>query len=274
MISLLAPNVDVDWVCHVMMGGAEHELSKLHASIFFVRIGTDSDWKKVERMTRAGGVDGWLVYGPVNDEVVDRLNSSKLPFIILGDHRCTQPVHSVNSDNEAAGRLAVQHLASLGHRRIGLLDGEMQFVYQEQTSAGFRAAVRELRLDDEERLITHDASLLSKPTGERVIEWLRTTSPTALFVPDCDWAIAVSRILRESQVHVPNEISVVTCDPVAVVAKSHGFTHIQLPLSEVGHQGALLLHRLASERDAGPGEVKIPPVLVEGWTARPPRNRP
>src|ERR1041384_1532449 len=100
-------NSFVDPVCLAMMQGAEYAFSKLHASLTFIRITESEDWQKIERLTRSGGVDGWMVYGcPDDDAVVHRLQPTKLPSVILGDRRCTQPVHSVNVDNEAVGRLA------------------------------------------------------------------------------------------------------------------------------------------------------------------------
>jgi len=196
-----------------MMGGAEYELSKLHATIFFVRVSERADWEKVERMTRAGGVDGWLLYGAVNDEVANRLKTAPLngvPFVVLGDHRCTQSVHCVNVDNSAVGRLAAHHLASLGHRRIGFMGGTMHHAYQKQTLKGFRAAVRELGLDDHERLIT-DHSSWGQPGRKSTIEWLRNAGPTALFLPDFEWTAGTWRFLKQFQIEVPKDISLLGC---------------------------------------------------------------
>src|SRR6185295_16856304 len=77
-------NSFVDPVCLAMMQGAEYELSKLHASLTFIRVSESEDWQKIDRLIRAGGVDGWLVYGPPNDDIANRLRSTKLPFVVLG----------------------------------------------------------------------------------------------------------------------------------------------------------------------------------------------
>src|SRR5687767_14493182 len=103
------PTAYVDAICLEMMKGAEHELSKLHASLTFVRVSEAGDWNKIERLVRAGSVDGWLVVGQVSDEQMDRLNSWKQPSVILGDHRCTKPVHCVTVDHVVTGRLAAEH---------------------------------------------------------------------------------------------------------------------------------------------------------------------
>src|SRR5262245_28125176 len=153
LISLISAEEYVDVACHAMMGGAEHELSRLHASLTFVRVTAPEDWSKVERLERAGGVDGWLLYGAVDDGVVSRMQAGKLAYVILGDHRCTRPVASAEVDYVAVGRLAVQHLASLGHRRIACLQSNQTLGYRRRMLEGFRAAINELGLDDDERLI-------------------------------------------------------------------------------------------------------------------------
>ncbi len=270
---------DIDSICLTMMQGVENELSKLHASLTFVRVCEPGDWKKVERLMRGSGVDGWLLVGRVNDEVVDRLNSAPLngiPYVILGDHRCTRPVHSVNVDHHAVGRLAVEHLASLGHRRIAILKGGTDFVYQRQILEGFRAARKELGLEDEERLAAHASIWMDPRNGgmkitDSAIGWLKQNGllPTAMFIPEPGSAIDFDPVLKQWEVEVPRSMSVVGCGFTPSRAAGQNSTFVEWPIAEVGHQGALLLHRIAAEQNAASVELKIPPSLVKGWSTGP-----
>jgi DNA-binding LacI/PurR family transcriptional regulator len=262
----------VDPVCLAIMQGAEYELSQLHASLTFVRVSGSGDWDKVERLTRAGGVDGWLIYGPANDGVVDRLKRNKLPYVILGDRSCTQPVYSVNVDNEAVGRLGAQHLASLGHRRVAYMAGGMRFLFQRQILDGYRNARKENGLDEDERLFS-DLSAW-KVTGVKTpIEWLQSLDPmpTAVFMPELGVALSLQPVLKQ----LPGElkaISVLTCGCAPPDGIGPQLTRIDLPMSEVGCQGALLLHRLASGARVESAEMKISPSLIEGGSTRPPSS--
>jgi DNA-binding LacI/PurR family transcriptional regulator len=270
------PGAYIDSVCLAMMQGAEHELSKLNASLTFVRVREERDWAKAERLARTGGVDGWLLYGAPNDKDVNQLKPTRLPHVILGDHRCTRPVHSINVDHVATGRLGAQHLASLGHRRIGYFGHGAGLVYQAQRLQGFRAARKELGLDQDERLIADPlpASMSdyaqSDQNAEAMLEWLRNTAPmpTALFIPEFIGAAALCRIFKQAQVDVPGQISIIVGDYAASVAKGNNLTRIDLPMAEVGRQGALLLHRIVLGPRAGPREVKIFPTLIEGWSTQ------
>ena len=263
----------LDTVCLAMIFGAEHELSKVQASFVFVNVGTPGGWEKVDRMARASGVDGWLVYGPVDDEIVSRLKRGRLPFVILGDHRCTQPVHCVRVDNPAVGRLAAQHLASRGHRHVGYLRGDPDFRYVHEAEGGYRAASKEFGLDEDERFIV-PLPAWAGTDGKRVIEWLQHTEPkpTALFVSEFAVAADLCRCLREAGLEVPGDVSILGYELGELGSTSKDVTRIESPMIEVGRQGAALLHRIAVEPGEPPQEVKIAPRLVEGGSIAPPRS--
>ena len=44
-------------------------------------------------------------------------------------------------DNEGAFRQATKHLLDLGHRTLGLINGEARFTYAEHRERGFREAL-------------------------------------------------------------------------------------------------------------------------------------
>ena len=226
-------------------------------------------------------MDGWLVYGSVNDQIVNRLDPLKLPYVILGDHRCVHPISSANVDHVAVGRMAVEHLASLGHRRIAFLGGSMRFVYQEQTRRGFCNARKEMGTDDDERLLTDHTvwsksdpimGMIYESNREHVLEWVRSIAPTALLSSEPNWGPEMYRVLRQAQIEVPVDMSLLACEPDSVGAKSQNFTRLELPMAEVGRQGARLLRKMTLNPRMEPATVMIPPSLIQGWSTCPPRD--
>ena len=274
LIYLASSDMHLDTVCLAMMSGAEHELFKLQASLTFVRVTQADDWEKIHRMTSAGGVDGWLLYGSVDDAIIDRLKPSRLPVVILGDHRCSQPVPCVNVDNFAVGRLAVQHLASLNHRRIAFLGSNLRYLYERETLAGFRATVRELGLDDDETLIGN-LSLWTVDPAAQLIEWLRSSGamPSAIFASEFEFASWIQAMLKEARIQVPTDISVLGYESADAAARFQNLTRIELPMREVGREGALLLHRVATSAQVGSKESKISASLIEGGSCCPPSGK-
>jgi len=268
LIYLASGDLSADTVCLGMMGGAEHELSKLHASLTFLRVRESGDWAKVDRLLRAGGVDGWLLYGIVHDEVVNRLKAGQLPCVILGDNRCRQSVPSANIDNFAVSQLALRHLAALGQRRIGYFAfGDLP--HQQQIATGFRAARKELGLEGDEGLIVPPLLLegvRDDLKGQAIVEWIRSSGATAVFAADPVWVSVLARSLRQAGIEVPQQVSLMGCETPSLAVAEQDFTRIELPMVEVGRQGALLLHRLATGTQKDSDEIKVAPTLVEGWS--------
>src|SRR5688500_11800459 len=106
LLSLIRPGEPMDPILLAMLEGAEQELAATDASLQFVRVGKPQDWARVERLATAGSIDGWLLYGAVDDAVAVRLDGMRIPFVVLGDHYSTKPLPQADVDNHAVGRLA------------------------------------------------------------------------------------------------------------------------------------------------------------------------
>jgi DNA-binding LacI/PurR family transcriptional regulator len=263
---------DVDQYCLTIMRGAEHELSPLGACLIFVRVGERSHWQKVERLTQTGIVDGWLIIGAVDDAVMHRLNALQLPWVILGDHHCTRGrVHCVSIDHVHVGRLAAQRLAELGHRRIGYVGASMHYQYQNDILRGFREAVHDLKLDGDERLSTFHSFWcdLDQPRLRSWLEYLGER-PSAIFCAEPGKAELLMRVMKEAGLRVPEDCSVMGCEAPMGLPVQPTFARLELPVAEVGVEGAKLLHKLVID---GPrvtsSTVRLAATLCDGWSAVP-----
>lgn len=263
----------VDPGCLAMMRDAEHELSANHTCLVFVRAGQSAEWDKVRRLADTGIVDAWLVTGAVSDTTVNRLKPLRLPYVVLGDHRCSQPVHCVNADNVAVGRLAVHRLASLGHRRIAFIGGIRWFVYQEEIVQGMQAAARDLGLDCDDRLTAH-RDFWQRPDARGVAAWLRDLGgrTTAVFCDSQLKAEMLVRALRESGLRVPEDMSVLVCGAdlsLTLFDANETWTRIERPVGEIGRQGAALLQRMVSEPRTPHTQIRLAAPWIDGWSVAP-----
>jgi DNA-binding LacI/PurR family transcriptional regulator len=253
-----------------MVDGAEQELFQHGASLTLVRIIQPAHWEKVARLVQAGGVDGWLVTGFVDDEVVARLREWKQRFVILGDRYCTEPVPVpvADVDEPAVGRIAVEYLAGLGHRRIARVGGEVRYPYQRDSLAGHRAAVVELGLDPDERLIVQSIEFDDQDPnpGTKRLEQLLAEEPTAIVVSEPGTTQRMLLMLRELGRKVPDDISVVGCEEQSSAHKMPAATRLELPYVDMGREAASLLRRLVIDPSKTPTEQKLGPKLVEGWS--------
>ena len=262
-----------DPVRNAITDGAEDELSRHAASLTLVRISRSEDWEKVDRLTRAGGVDGWLLYGPIDDAIIERWfgggGPNKLPFVIVGDHRCTRPVHCVRIDNEVGGRLAAEHFAQRGHRRVAYLMGNPIHQYSREMLAGFRAAAKEFGLDQDPGLIL-DLPKWAGSSGRPFLESLARMDPkpTALFASETRFAIDMWRVLTGAGLAVPEDFGILGYELSDSHSTNPGVSRIELPTDQIGKHGATLLHQLVLEPSLPPQDLLIKPVCVDNGSVR------
>jgi len=264
---------ELDGVYLSMLRGTEHQLSSFGAAMTFVRVATEADRNKVARLVKAGWVDGWLLTGMVDDDALRLVHRPGHPCVVLGGHQCAKAVHSSDIDFVASGKLAVQHLASLGHRRIGFIGGSMLYAYQQDTLRGFRTAVREWGLDADDTLVQTLENKTPSPVIDRLSALLALRPmPTAIVTGELTYAATVLDLLRQYELQVPGEISVLGCQLESKTSATPNIARVEQPFIEVGRAGASLLREIAGSPDSPPRRALISPVVVEGWSCGQPRR--
>ena len=198
-------------------------------------------------LLRSGRTDGLVVSGPRYDDVeLVELVRDGFPVVIQG----SQPgldVPSVDVDNEAGARLAVEHLLELGHRRIACItNAPLAYTAASERLAGYREALAAAGLPDDPSLIAEGA--FDAPSGHRAVaEILARTTPDALFVASDVVAIGAIAGLRDAGLGVPGDVSVVSFDAIPLAAYlDPPLTTIRLPAYDLGlAAGRAILDRIA-----------------------------
>lgn len=148
----------------------------------------------------------------------------------------------VCNDDVAGARMAVDHLVSLGHRRIVCLSGGDNPVSHARAQ-GYREAMAEHGLSDDARIV---AGGLTDTAGYRAATQALEYSPTALFVANDIAAMGAIAAVEESGRDVPQDISVIGYDGIRLAGlRSVNLTTVAQPLAELGRLAATrLLERL------------------------------
>ena len=198
-------------------------------------------------LLRSGRTDGLVVSGPRYDDIeLVELVRDGFPVVIQG----SQPgldVPSVDVDNEAGARLAVEHLLALGHRRIACItNAPLAYTAASERLAGYREALAAAGLPDDPALIAEGA--FDASSGHRAIaEILARTTPDAIFVASDVVAIGAIAGLRDAGLSVPGHVSVVSFDAIPLAAYlDPPLTTIRLPAYDLGlAAGRAILERIA-----------------------------
>ena len=170
----------------------------------------------------------------------------------------------VCNDDVAGARLAVDHLVSLGHRRIVCLSGGDNPVSHSRAQ-GYSEAMADHGLSDCARIVSGGLSdTAGYSAGTRALE----LSPTALFVANDIGAMGAIAAVEEAGLDVPGDISVIGYDGIRLAGlRSVNLTTVAQPLGELGRLAAQrLLERLEDPtRDAQHDQVASK-LIVRGTT--------
>ena len=188
-----------------------------------------------------------IVSGPrYDDEELAELVRDGFPVVIQGSHPGLD-VPSVDVDNEAGARLAVEHLLALGHRRIACItNAPLAYTAASERLTGYREALAAAGIAIDPDLIAEGA--FDAQSGHRAMaEILARTTPEAIFVASDVVAIGAIAGLRDAGLTVPRDVSVVSFDAIPLAAYlDPPLTTIRLPAYDLGlAAGRAILERIA-----------------------------
>lgn len=171
----------------------------------------------------------------------------------------------VNTDNLIVGQLAAQHLIDLGHRRIGLIYPTTASPAQALRIRGFRETLARAGLESRWEAPASGSSWAGDAFAAARALLARTSSdrPTALFATNDLLAIGAMRAIRELDLAIPNDLSVVGCDDAEFAAyQDPPLTTVHLPIEEMAARATTILLDLIYQRRLPPAQEMFPSHLV------------
>lgn len=217
----------------------------------------------LERMI-ARGVDGFLVATfHLQDPHARLCLDAGTPTVSIVRDPEVGRISSVVSDDLAAGRLATEHLATLGHRDIAHIAGPQAASSAKRRRKGFYAAVE----DWSAPIGAHEVNAASYT----IEEGRRCAAEVIDRFPACTGIVAANDMLafgcmvelRERGIACPGELSVVGInDMLFMDLLSPALTTVRNFIDVVGQEAADLLLKLIANPDQPARSITLPPHLV------------
>lgn len=223
-------------------------------------------------LLRSRRADGLVVSGPRDDDdELAALVRDGFPIVIQGS-RADLDAPSVDVDNRAGARGAVEHLLELGHRRIGCItNAPLHYTAAAERLDGYCAALTTAGIEYDPGLVIEGG--FDAASGHLAMaELLGRARPTAVFVASDVVAIGAMRGLRKAGLRIPADVSVVGFDDIPIAAHvDPPLTTVRLPAGGLGETaGRLLVDRIAGR--SVPARTLLPTqLIVRDSTAVPPR---
>jgi DNA-binding LacI/PurR family transcriptional regulator len=223
-------------------------------------------------LLHARRVDGLVISGPrAEDAAGEGLGSEDLPIVVQGSLPGTS-LPSVDVDNVAGARQAVELLLALGHRRIACItNAPLAYTAARERLDGYRAAIIAAGLTEDPDLIAEGE--FDAASGHRAMEVLaaRGVRFSAVYAANDMVAIGVIAALRAAGRRVPQDVSVVGFDDIPLAAYyDPPLTTTRLPARELGSTaGHVLIERVAG-RPVAPRTLLPTELVIRSSAAQPP----
>jgi len=211
-------------------------------------------------------VDGLIVLTGRLSNAALRAVARSLPVVVTGRQLKAAHLVSLDFDNRAGARLAVEHLIGLGHRRIAFIAGDPAHPDSIERQKGYESALQDAGLRVDPRLLLPGD--FNEQSGVQAIEQLqaRRAGYTAIFAANDQMAFGARLGLFRHGLRVPGDVSLVGFDDVAgSLYAVPGLTTVHYPIHEIGQLAArAMLDLLAAERPSL--EVPPPQLIVREST--------
>jgi DNA-binding LacI/PurR family transcriptional regulator len=179
-------------------------------------------------------------------------------------------VINLSVDNFAGGRMATEHLLSLGHRRIGFISGAMKTVSRRRRLAGYESALAEYGLARDDSLIWVDdtggsGDVMPSELGTRgMLELLdRPNPPTGVVTINDMYALGACAALRDVGRPAPL-ISVTGFDDITIAPLYNPpLTTVRQPLQRMAQYAIRAIQQSKGAQDTElPRSVLMQPTLI------------
>jgi LacI family transcriptional regulator len=201
------------------------------------------------------------------------LEKSSIPTAMIGCELNTDSISSLIVDNELGGHYALEHLHSLGHRKIAIIRGPKALTDSTPRWHGIRNCAKQCGLELDSRLVVDLPEsrdpLSSFECGYKLTEDLirQKRHFTALLAFDDMSAFGAIRALDRAGIRVPDQCSVIGFDDVATSAiYTPSLTTVRQPMEAMGTSAVGIvvdgINAVLEKRGTCASHRKVAPELV------------
>ena len=273
-IALLTPDY-ANSIFSEIAQGVEEQARLLDLSVLINRASEIEDadtW--LRRVVAERRADGILLQAPdgITKEGLSKLTSGTLPIVLINS-RDDSDTSQIIFDDAGAVELALEHLFSLGHKKIGFLGGELSSPTGARRLAGFVSGMQRKKLEVNSEWVTRIG--YTGVDGRKAVSQIldQPNRPTALIVANANAALGALAQIHTLGLRVPEEISLVSIHDIWFAdATWPPITAVKMPNYEMGK---VAIGMLLKQMETGVIEKNIltePPnqLVVRSSTAKPP----
>ena len=253
--------------------GAVKEAMRRELNLMFSYI--DSEYVKdaaLPKVVRERNTEGAIFIHAIEPRLVKDIEARGIPVVAVDCYPKMAGVNAITVDDLEGGRLAVRHLAALGHRHLGVVHAAADRPSIEGRIRGYReaAAAAGIKLTDTRcDSITFESSLAQT---RRLLG--RKTRPTGILCINDEMAAGAIRAAHSLGLSVPRDVSIVGFDNIQMgnyIVPS--LSTIGSDKEKLGERAVTRLVELMADKKS-PAVQEVLPVALVARESTGPAGRP
>lgn len=220
-------------------------------------------------------VDGVAIMTFGFEEIVlDRLIADEIPLVFI-DVASKHPRSGVLSVNYREGiQEGVQHLAALGHRKIGFISGPLHLRSAQARKSAFLESMQSAAVPINPKWIVEGDHTLEGGRDAMQTILSQKALPTAVMCSNDMTAIGVQHAVFEARLRIPEDLSLIGFDNIHMAEYTiPPLTTVQMSCKDLAQKAVrILLSHLSPEGGKGEIEITIGTRLIVRQTTGQPRN--
>ena len=191
--------------------------------------------------------------------IIAEARRTGIPVILTGSRLLSLGLPTVREDGAQGARMAVEHLAKRGHRRIGLVVPSVPAQWAFERREGYVQGLGSCGIECDENLVLWTGPEDGAEQRTRMEQFIQARRPSALLVASGTLTQQIAGLVETRRIRVPQELSLVSFDqmwdlsPWAGVLKP---TVVALPLREIGRKLAEMGRGILD------GQAPVSPPLI------------
>ena len=196
--------------------GVERNMSRRGFQLIYSTLGEGED---LTRLLKDSDCAGIIFVSQIKRTFLQEARRMQIPAVAL--NACDGYFPSILPDREGGTFDAVSHLAGLGHRKIAFISGISTYGSSQSNFAGYKRALVETDLDWKGQPVRHgDWTFDGGYRAMKSILEEENFLPTAVFACNDMSALGAVEAIKEAELSVPQDISVVGFDDVELCTHS------------------------------------------------------
>ncbi len=227
-----------------------------------------SSFKKGDPLPRfilERNADGILIAGKVPEAFIKSITKYKMPIIFIDYLPPNSDFPGVLIDNVRGGMLATEYLINSGHKNIAFIGGEISHPSIMERLQGYKLALERANFNNGNGLVVTNDEYLSRQNGYSSAEklFIQNKDVTAIFAANNATAIGVMQYLKDNNLNIPNDISLIGFDDVETdMMIDPPLTTIKVPVVKMGTEAVQLLLNIIKTESTATTKIIVPIELV------------